>query len=187
MKVKQDDLLNELIELTSKAILRTKEFKELSLQQLNFKATQSNWSILECIEHLNLYGKFYLPEIESALSVATTTELNNIYKSSFLGDFFVNSIRADNKKKMKATKQMTPQSSELSYSTINIFLKQLEKFNLFLEQSRNRNLVKVKTSISLTKYLKLQLGDTLRFLVYHNDRHIIQAERIFYNLTQNKT
>jgi hypothetical protein len=40
------------------------------------------------------------------------------------------------------------------------------------------DLTKVKTAISLSKFIKLRLGDTLRFLVYHNERHILQAQGI---------
>ena len=44
-----------------------------------------------------------------------------------------------------------------------------------LNNSRNINLNKVKTNITISKLIKLKLGDTFRFLTYHNERHIIQA------------
>jgi len=47
-----------------------------------------------------------------------------------------------------------------------------------LIQAKAINLVKAKTPVSLTRLLKLRLGDTLRFLVYHIERHVLQAERI---------
>ena len=36
---------------------------------------------------------------------------------------------------------------------------------------------KTKTAISISKLIKLRLGDTFRVLIYHNERHIKQAER----------
>jgi hypothetical protein len=187
MKVNQKELISELNNLTDKAIGSVNQFKNLTLVQLNYKHSQNSWSVLECIEHLNLYGKFYLPEIEKVILLAQNVESNNNYKSSLLGDFFVNSIKAENKKKMKATLMMTPQGSELSYTSLDMFLKQLERLSYILKKCENKDLIKVKTSISLTKFLKLRLGDTLRFLVYHNERHILQAENVLKQSLKNKT
>ncbi len=178
MKINQQQLLTELYQRTERAAASAQTFKNLPLAQLNFKPTDAAWSILECIEHLNLYGKFYLPEIEQALLKATKVDATNVYKSSFLGDFFVNSIKAGNQKKMKATQMMLPQKSNLSITTLDQFIKQTERLKTILTQARECDLTKPKTPISLTKLLTLRLGDTLRFLVYHNERHILQAEKM---------
>jgi hypothetical protein len=100
------------------------------------------------------------------------------FKSGRIGNYFVNMISASNSKKIKATKNMDVTGSELNLSTLNQFIKQLEWLESLLEKAEKVDLNKVKTSISLTKLIKLRLGDTLRFLVYHNERHILQAKRI---------
>lgn len=178
MQVNQRTLIKELLELTEQASRSAKKFKALPIGALNAKAHADEWSMLECIEHLNLYGDFYLPEIEKQMLKSEDMTKKNVYKSSFIGDFFVNSVRAGNNRKMKALKTMTPQHSTLSITTIDRFLKQLEMLKSLLNQSLSVDLIKVKTAISLTKFLKLRLGDTLRFLVYHNERHILQAEKM---------
>lgn len=180
MRIKQSILLFELRKETAWAKLQLEDFKTYSIEDLNYKPSVSEWSILECIEHLCLYGKFYLPEIEKRLTNAKT-EKQLMFKSSFIGDYFVNMIKASNTKKIKATKQMDSTGSDLNISTINQFIKQLEWFDSLLIKAENVNLAKVKTSISLTKLIKLRIGDTLRFLAYHNKRHILQAKR-----TENK-
>ena len=58
------ELLQELLTITGRASLMVKTFRQLTNEQLNYKSSPETWSILECIEHLNLYGNFYLPEIE---------------------------------------------------------------------------------------------------------------------------
>lgn len=177
MKIEQSKLINELRNLTHVAKEQVLEFKTYSPEQLNYKSNDTDWSVLECIEHLCLYGKFYLPEIENR--ILKVGSVNNTYfKSGFLGNYFVNMIKASNIKKIKATKQMDVTGSELTMSTINQFLKQLEWLDSLLVKSEKVDLTKVKTSISLSKIIKLRLGDTLRFIVYHNERHILQAKRI---------
>jgi len=178
MKIEKSTLLEELTSMTGAALIAVKSFKNLSLEELNFKNNQEEWSILECIKHLNLYGAFYLPEIENCILNSNDYQGKSTYKSSFIGDFFVNSVKASNTKKVKAMKTMIPDQSNLSSVTIDQFIKQLEKLKSLLQQAEKMNLMKIKTAISLTKLFKLRLGDTLRFLVHHNERHILQAERL---------
>ena len=47
-----------------------------------------------------------------------------------------------------------------------------------LEKSSTLNLSKIKTAISISNWIKLRLGDTFRVLIYHNYRHMVQAEKI---------
>ena len=178
MKVNQDMLIEELLNLTNSALEMVDEFKSLSHKELNYKPSNNQWSILECVEHLNLYGKFYLPEIENQLKNAQKTETKQEFKSSALGDYFVGLIKADNPKKMKATKMMDATDSDLDVTTIDLFMEQLETLKELIVMSKKVNLKKVKTAISLTKLVKLRLGDTFRFLVYHNERHLLQAKRV---------
>jgi uncharacterized protein (DUF2249 family) len=46
-----------------------------------------------------------------------------------------------------------------------------------LEIARSKNLNRIRTSISISKLIKLKLGDTLRVVIYHNGRHLQQALR----------
>lgn len=177
MKIEQTELINELRGLTQEAKAQVLEFKTYPLAQLNYKSSAVDWSILECIEHLCLYGKFYLPEIENRIMNGEPVGKAQ-FKSSFLGNYFVNMIKASNTKKIKATKQMDSTGFELSIATLNKFIKQLEWLDSLLIKSKTVDLNKVKTAISLSNFIKLRLGDTLRFLVYHNERHILQAKRI---------
>lgn len=175
MSVKNTELIQQLRDNTRKTLSIALELKTYPVEKLNFKSSATDWSILECIEHLNLYGKFYLPEIENRIFLAKPYH-NGYFKSSLLGNYFVNMIKASNTKKIKATKQMDSTGSDLNLSTIHQFVKQLELLDSLLLRAESINLNKVKTAISLTKFIKLRLGDTLRFLVYHNERHILQAK-----------
>lgn len=177
MKIEQSALIQELRSKTAEARSQMDTFRTYSLEDLNYKSNEQQWSILECIEHLCLYGKFYLPEIESRMTNEACGR-QELFKSGFLGDYFVNMIKATNTKKIKSPQQMDAIGSELNISTINQFIKQLEWLDSLLIKAENLNLSKIKTSISLTKLVKLKLGDMLRFLVYHNERHILQAKRI---------
>ena len=179
MQIYQNVLIDQLLSLTDNALESVKNFKQLSNTDLNHKRTPDEWSILECLEHLNLYGDFYLPEIENRLLNNPFPKDKHSFKSGMIGNYFVNTIKVKNGniKKMKSPGDKDPKNSNLSITTIDRLLKQLEKLKNLLHQSRKVSLTKVKTAIELTKMIRLRLGDTLQFLVYHIERHILQAQR----------
>jgi len=178
MQMNSHELINDLQARVTKAAERVSKFRSLSNEQLNSRKTATDWSLLECLEHLNIYGNFYLPEIENQLLIHKGTPASTIFKSGIIGNYFVNlmQVKKGQQKKMKTLEAMNPINAELSITTIERFLKQLEMLHGLLEQAKNTDLVKVKTAISLTKLIRLRLGDTFRFLVTHIERHVLQAQ-----------
>lgn len=178
MQIENNILIDDLLGRMEKCTRRVKEFEALSNDQLQFKKGK-RWSILECLEHLNLYGDFYLVEIEKQVIASPRTTIPTKFKSGFLGNYFANLMEVKNGKitKMKSPKDKNPSNSNLSITTINRFLKQQERLVSLLNQCRSIDLTKTKAAISLTNLIKLRLGDTLRFYTYHIERHVLQAER----------
>lgn len=80
--------------------------------------------------------------------------------------------------KMKTLSDKNPLGSELTITTIDRFLKQQEMLKSLLEQARNADLTRTKVPISLTRFMKLRLGDTFRFFVNHIERHVLQAQQV---------
>ena len=39
---------------------------------------------------------------------------------------------------------------------------------------------KIRISISISRFVKLKLGDTFRFLIAHEQRHFVQVARTLY-------
>ena len=179
MKINQDLLIEELLTFNNNAISSAIRFKELTEKELNWKKDAGQWSILECLEHLNLYGDYYLPEIEKQVLLSPKVPVSTVFKSGVLGNYFANLMKADGDKikKMKSPKDKNPINSNLSVLTIDRFLKQGAKLETLLKQSQKVDLARPKVPTSLSKMIKIRLGDTLRFYVYHIDRHILQANK----------
>lgn len=176
MKFKTEELLAELIEQTRININKVENFRELSDTELNHKENTEKWSILECIEHLNLYGDFYNPEIRKRIETSHS-KANLIFKSGVIGNYFVNMMLPKKKlNKMKTFKDKNPAGSSLDSIVIDKFISQQKEFLELIESSKNINLTKTKTAVSISKVIKIRLGDTFRFIVAHNQRHLIQAE-----------
>jgi hypothetical protein len=186
MQISADQLSKELISIMERSTATVRKFKALATDQLNYKNAPQQWSILECIEHLNLYGDFYLPEIEKQIQAHKTANPPETFKSGIIGNYFANlmMVKQGKVKKMKSPKDKDPSGSQLSVTTIERFLKQQELLKLLLLQARDVDLTRTKTAISLTPLIKLRLGDTFRFFIYHIERHVLQAESIhLHNLS----
>jgi hypothetical protein len=179
MRTENNTLVNELLAITDACTASAKNFTQLPPDVLNFKEAPERWSILECIEHLNRYGDYYLPEIEKAIMSGKTSNNPLTFSSGVFGNYFANLMKVKNGKmiRMKTPGDKNPVGSQLSPITIDRFIKQQEKLRSLLEQARKVDLTGTKVPISLTKFLKLRAGDTFRFFVYHIERHILQAQK----------
>ncbi|GAB1444696.1 DinB family protein [Flammeovirgaceae bacterium] len=180
----RNDLINDLKARTEEVILEARKFNTLSIDELNYRSKPSSWSILECLEHLNRYGDFYLPEIDNRLTMAQASKMER-FNSGWLGNYFaVSMLPRENGKlnKMKTFKSMNPILSRLGIEVVTKFLDQEKQMLSLLTRAEYVDLNRVKTSISISKWIKLRLGDTLRVVVYHNQRHILQAEKVLTSL-----
>ncbi len=79
---------------------------------------------------------------------------------------------------MKTAKSKNPSFSQLPDNVIERFLEQQDIILKLLEKSENMNLTQLKVSTDIAKWIKMRLGDILLFIVYHNERHILQAEKV---------
>ncbi|MGK0412256.1 MAG: hypothetical protein ACJA1B_000447 [Polaribacter sp.] len=177
MAIATEKLLQSLLEITRENLNSAELLKEETLASLNWKQNNESWSALECIEHLNRYGGFYIPEITKKIK-ASKHKSSVIFKSNWLGTYFSKSVSYnEDLNKMKTFKSMNPLNSKLNIQTLEKFINQQHQIIELLDASKNVNLDKTKTAISISKLIKLKLGDTFRVVIYHNKRHMKQAEK----------
>lgn len=176
--MKSETLIQSLIDQTRDAIQQVEKFRGDDLDKLTWKQNPNAWSILECLEHLNLYGDFYLPAIERQINTSTT-KAAPAFKSGLLGNYFANSMLPKEKlNKMNTFKDKNPLNAQLDKSVMDKFIQQQTKYLDLLSQARNVSLNKVKVPTSFSSIIRLKLGDVLRFLTNHQLRHLKQIERI---------
>lgn len=179
MKIQNEQLIEELTELTKAHLKRAKEYRSIPVETLNWKANPKKWSILECLEHLNLYGDFYLPEMQKRIKTGKKANVTATFSSGWLGNYFAKSMLPKEKlNTMSSPGNMNPVGSALNKTHLERFIQQQETLLSILEQAKTIDLTKTKTSISLASWIKLRLGDTLRVVIYHNKRHIVQADKV---------
>lgn len=171
-------LIDELSQQTQDLLAMVEQWNSLPVSLLNSQPQPNKWSPLQCIEHLNIYGRYYLPAIEKGITHAKHTP-EPTFTSGWLGNYFVESIKLPKSgtpsKPMKTLKSYNPNKLLDKQQVISEFLIQQEQLLELLEASKKVNLEKIRIPISINRLIKIRLGDCLRFVIYHNQRHFQQA------------
>lgn len=174
------DLLTALTERTHENLRIAKTFLALPSAALHQRPRPESWNALECLAHLNHYGDYYLPEISKQISATKHKGQHPTFTSSRLGNYFAAGMKPGPKtKKIKTFKNANPVNfnKELGESVITEFIRQQREMLSLLERAAKVNLTRTKTGISISNLIKLRLGDTLRVVIYHNWRHMEQAQQ----------
>lgn len=164
-------LLVDLHEQTEIMLERTiANWQLISHSTFARKPNASAWSANECVQHLNSYGRYYLPVIESAMvesKVEKKGSNNTTFSSGWLGNYFTNlmTVKPDGKiSKMKSPKDHSPTSIQESHTVIAEYIEQQERLLKLLRKAIEADL-NIRIPISLTKMIRLKLGDVLMFYV----------------------
>lgn len=171
-------LIEELTQMTQKHLNEMEKFMQEDEDHLNWRPEADSWSTLECLEHLNRYGDFYLNEIAKRMKSGNQKQ-PEVFKTGWLGNYFAKSMLPKEKlNKMNTFKSMNPLGSELDMKVAIKFKAQLKEMLQLLETAKSMDLTRTKTGITISNLIKLRLGDTFRVVIYHNERHMVQVKRI---------
>jgi len=180
-----NELIDNLIEETNALIKQVEsEILPLSEEVLTFKPSEKAWSILECVEHINIANKHYHDQIEAKLQDQQTTPKEN-YSGGALGNYFTKMMKPKEDNtipgKMKTMSKFYPVlnlQSNNQNSVIDAFLKDQQRLLGLLEKARSANLAKIKIKSALGGWLMFKLGDAFRFMTAHSQRHVLQAMNV---------
>ena len=177
-KYKSEELIGQLESDIRQLIAAAEHLRTADPIKLNYTSTEGAWSVAQTLEHLNMYNRHYLPLIEKAM-VPITRDYSAWFLPGFWGNYFTKMIAPTNvyeiKNKMKTLKNFSPSKGLNVEQVFNEFFKQQQKFLHLLEIAKKRNLNNIRVPITISRFIRLKLGDILRFLVAHQQRHMIQA------------
>ncbi len=181
-----DSLRNQIEAQREKLIA----FSTLDDEILNAKPASGGWSMLECVAHMNLATELYLDQIEAKIHLLR--EGKHPYKPTFLANYFINGlgIQKDGtiKFKMKTMKVFDPSKTTApDKNSIGRLKDNFNRIEKILVQMQGKDPRSFKVVTALGPILKFYVGDALRFINAHNERHFLQLEEIRKNVMAEAT
>lgn len=184
--MKRSELIESLKKDTLEVLEQVKEFEALGEEVLTLRANPNKWSVIECIEHLNIADGHYLTLFERKLPVAKVCDKED-YKSTWMGNYFVKMMkpRPDGTipSPMRTMSKFDPEVRVHS-DTIEKFKKDQLELIKYLDMAAKLDLKAIKVPSAIGRLVTFRLGDAFRFLIAHNQRHMIQAKNVLKALEE---
>lgn len=157
------------------------EFKPLTKEQLNWVPAPGKWSINDCLEHLNIYSRYYQPRIRMHVEQGGTKP-KNTFSAGYFGEMMMvmkpltdGTIR----KPMSTLGSYNPaKQTTKNEKALTEFVGHLNDMLDLLKRARTLNLEKHRITSTLGPILRFKLGDNYRFHIAHIQRHLLQASRV---------
>lgn len=175
------ELINGLQQDVQETLLQLEQLKDIPHDIMLQQPEPGKWSIAQVLEHLNGYNRFYLNVIEKGLK-NSNYPARQTYKAGWFGNYFTKMMqpRKDGTigNKMSAPKAYNFGPDLDVERVITEFRSGQEHLLSLLDKARTADLGRIKVPISISKLIKLKLGDVFRFLIAHQQRHFLQINRV---------
>jgi hypothetical protein len=174
-------LITELLDRIELIKAGSQPFTRLSADQLTLNPAPGSWSIAEVFAHLNLSNAIYIRYILPKITLAPDTVADDL-RTGWLGDWAYERIvpRPDGSVlKMRSAKSVFPvKPTEESKEVLFDFHRTCDALDDIVRHSATKDLRRIRIPFHFVPYLHFGLGETLRFLIAHNERHLLQAQRV---------
>jgi hypothetical protein len=157
------------------------EFSNLSLQQINWKASPGSWSIGQCLDHLIIADCSYFPALKRIASGSYQMTVWQKWSpfSGLFGKILADQLQEKIKGKLiKAPKVFTPSFSQIDTGILDRFQKHLDTLLEYITALKNEDIDKIRITSPAAKFVTYNLRHTVVILVPHLHRHINQAIRV---------
>lgn len=157
-----------------------KSFAGLSPQQLNWKPQPEQWSAGQCLDHLFTSTGSYFPTFEMILNGkkrATLWERIPILPGVF-GKLLIKSLSPQSTRKLQAPKAFRPASSDIDAGIVEDFVAQIGRLIETMTASASLEVDRIIITSPAMSLVTCSLLDAYRIILIHDQRHILQAQRV---------
>lgn len=165
-----------------------REFTVLTDEQLRWKPAPDRWSIVECLQHLNLAERYYIRNLQhkvAQLGLIQTNPTDQTLSSDWVGKAMLFAADPQAKLKLPAPGIIRPRAAVdlVPADVMSQFLDLQTLLRTLLNKAVYLDWNKEKVMTLFGNWLKIRLGDACRMLVAHTERHLKQALRVKAELT----
>lgn len=154
-------------------------FGGLSSEQINWKPSETGWSVGQCFEHIIRTNERFYPEFEK---LATGNRKNTFFQTyspftGMMGRFLIKAVSEDSKKAKAPSKDIVP-PSDITPDIIDRFAAHIDEISRRVEACASVDRAKTVVTSPFLAVFTYSLDDAYTVLVEHTKRHFRQAKRV---------
>ncbi|OIN61102.1 DinB family protein [Arsenicibacter rosenii] len=158
------------------------DFRPLTHEQLSRKPAPDKWSMIECLQHLNLAERFYIRNIQhkvDQLGLIQHQPADQPLESGWVGRALRWAVDPKTKMKLPAPSFIKPrQAQDLDVADVmQQFVDLQQTLHTLIDKGVYLDWNTTKLATLFGNSIRIRLGDALLMLVAHTERHINQALR----------
>ncbi len=157
-----------------------RRFGGLSVEQLNWRPNAEEWSIGQCVEHVNIANKSYFVPITHILAGTKATsfwERVPVLPGVF-GRLLIRSLAPGAKGKLQAPKVFLPSSTSVPGDIMACFAAQHRELLGLMERCRGLDVASIIVTSPAAGFITYSLLDAFRIIVVHLEHHLHQTSTL---------
>jgi hypothetical protein len=156
----------------------------LSDEQFNWHPPSGGWSVAQCIDHLNVTARVYLPKLDEGIANAIRRGLygEGPFRYNWIGRLFVGTVVPPPRFRVTAPAAFQPAPSRKRPETLAAFRAYQVQFIDRLRQANGLDLARARVQSPAASYLRLPLGSGFALMVAHERRHLLQARNVIASM-----
>ena len=148
--------------------------------QFYWRGAAGQWSICECLTHLNVVDGADVEPLERAVIDARANgwTSNGPFRYGAVAAWFIRTMEPPVRLKMKAPKVYVPDPGQPRAAVIEQFDRIHDRLIAILSMADGLDLVRIKVGTPVSKWIRFSFTQRVRFLAAHDRRHLWQAWQI---------
>jgi hypothetical protein len=152
----------------------------LNETQFHWRPSGESWAVADCIEHLNVVARLYLPSLDEGIADAIRRGLyaEGPFSYNWIGRVFVFVMEPPPRFKVKAPKSFLPGATRSRHEIMAAFRAYQVQFIDRLRQANGLDLARARVRSPANRWVRIPLGSAFTLMGAHERRHLLQARHV---------
>ncbi len=152
----------------------------LADEQFTWRPPNAAWSIAQCIDHLNVVARLYLPKLDEGIAEATRRGLygEGPFTHDLVGRFMIKTMEPPVRFRVKAPGPFRPEPERSRSEIMAAFRAYQVQFVDRLRQANGLDLRRAKVQSPTSRWIRMSLGAGFALMTAHERRHLWQARLV---------
>jgi hypothetical protein len=152
--------------------------RALNVTQLNWKPAPDEWSVGQCLDHLHVSNKVYLPPMAAALDGRSPSPVQEITPGWFGRWFIRTQIEPSTQRRRgSAPRKITP-ASQVDAAVLDEFVRSNDVARDLVRRASAYDVNRIRFVNPFVPLVRFTVGTGLEIVWRHQRRHLLQAERV---------